>query len=211
MIIAVDGPAASGKGTLARKLAEYLGLAYLDTGAIYRTVALSVMKAGGDPSNERDAVAAAKAYRAKMYPDTELRTEEVSKAASIVAAHAKVRAEVIGIQREVAHTPPGAVLDGRDIGTIVCPEADLKLFVTASAEERARRRSKELERWGKRADHEAILREIIRRDERDRTRPVAPLKPAPDAYLLDTTTLDIEATFQAARRIIDGHQPGPLP
>lgn len=211
MIIAVDGPAASGKGTLARKLAQYLGLNYLDTGAIYRTVALSVLKAKGDPRSERDAVAAAKLYRPGMYPDAELRTEEVSKAASIVAAHGKVRAEVIGIQRKVAHMPPGAVLDGRDIGTIVCPKADIKFFVTASAEERARRRSKELDARGERAEFAAILEEIVRRDERDRTRPIAPLKPAPDAHLLDTTSLDIEATFQAARRIVDGHQPGPLP
>jgi cytidylate kinase len=205
LIIAVDGPAASGKGTLARKLASYLGLAYLDTGAIYRTVALTVLKAGGDPRVEADAVAAAKLYRAHMYADAALRTEEVSKAASIVAAHAKVRSEVIGIQRKVANTPPGAVLDGRDIGTIVCPAADIKFFVTASAEERARRRSKELETRGETADFRSILEEIARRDERDRTRAVAPLKAAADAHLLDTTSLDIEATFQAARRIVDGH------
>jgi cytidylate kinase len=140
-----------------------------------------------------------------MYPDAALRTEDVSKAASIVAAHAKVRSEVIGIQRKVANTPPGAVLDGRDIGTIVCPDANIKFFVTASAEERARRRSKELETRGETADYRSILEEIAQRDERDRTRAVAPLKAAPDAHLLDTTSLDIEATFQAARRIVDGH------
>jgi cytidylate kinase len=111
---------------------------------------------------------------------------------------------VIGIQRKVAHTPPGAVLDGRDIGTVVCPEADLKFFVTASPQERARRRLKEIETRGETADYDGILAEIVRRDERDRTRPVAPLKPAADAHLLDTTSLDIEATFQAARRIVDG-------
>jgi cytidylate kinase len=205
VIIAVDGPAASGKGTLARKLAQYLGLAHLDTGAIYRSIALSVLKSGGDPHSEADAVKAAKAYRAQMYPDAALRSEEVSRAASVVAAHAKVRKEVIAVQREVANTPPGAVVDGRDIGTIVCPEADIKFFVTASAEERARRRALELETRGERADYHSILEEILGRDERDRTRPVAPLKPAPDAHLLDTTSLDIEATFQAARRIIDGH------
>ena len=205
MIIAVDGPAASGKGTLARKLARHLGLAYLDTGAIYRTIALKVLNEGGDPHSEAQATQAAKAYRPQMYPDAALRTEEVSKAASIVAAHPKVRAEVIGIQRKVADTPPGAVLDGRDIGTIVCPNADIKFFVTASPEERAKRRFKEIEARGERADYGAILDEITKRDERDRTRPIAPLKPAPDAYLLDTTSLDIEATFQAARRIVDGH------
>jgi cytidylate kinase len=205
LIIAVDGPAASGKGTLARKLAHHLGLAYLDTGAIYRTIALKVLNEGGDPYSEADAASAAKSYRPQMYPDGSLRTEAVSKAASIVAAHPKVRAEVIGIQRKVAETPPGAVLDGRDIGTIVCPKADVKFFVTASPEERARRRLKEIEARGEKADYVAILDEITKRDERDRTRAIAPLKPAPDAYLLDTTSLDIEATFQAARRIIDGH------
>jgi CMP/dCMP kinase len=205
LIIAVDGPAASGKGTLARKLAHHLGLAYLDTGAIYRTIALKVLNEGGDPYSEADAARAAKSYRPQMYPDGSLRTEAVSKAASIVAAHPKVRAEVIGIQRKVAETPPGAVLDGRDIGTIVCPKADVKFFVTASPEERARRRLKEIEARGEKADYVAILDEITKRDERDRTRAIAPLKPAPDAYLLDTTSLDIEATFQAARRIIDGH------
>jgi cytidylate kinase len=204
VIIAVDGPAASGKGTLARQLARHLGLAYLDTGAIYRTIALSVLNAAEDPHNEAAAVRAAKAYRPQLYPDAALRTEEVSKASSIVAAHAKVRAEVIGIQRKVALTPPGAVLDGRDIGTIVCPEADVKLFVTASPEERARRRWRELQERGQSGNYKEILAEIVRRDERDRTRPIAPLKPAPDAYLLDTTSLDIEATFQAARRIIGG-------
>jgi cytidylate kinase len=211
LIIAVDGPAASGKGTLARKLAHYLGLAYLDTGAIYRTIALKVLRSGGEPINESDSAAAARLYRPNMFPDWELRTEEVSKAASIVAAHAKVRAEVIGIQRKIANTPPGAVLDGRDIGTVVCPVADIKFFVTASPEERARRRCREIEASGQKADYQAILEEILRRDERDRTRPIAPLRPAPDAHLLDTTSLDIEATFQAARRIVDGHQPGPLP
>ena len=205
MIIAVDGPAASGKGTLARKLARHLGLAYLDTGAIYRTIALKVLSEGGDPHSEAQATQAAKAYRPQMYPDAALRTEEVSKAASIVAAHAKVRAEVIGIQRNVAETPPGAVLDGRDIGTIVCPKADIKFFFTASPEERARRRLREIEARGEKANYGAILDEISKRDERDRTRAIAPLKPAPDAYLLDTTSLDIEATFQAARRIVDGH------
>jgi len=204
LIIAVDGPAASGKGTLARKLAAHLGLAYLDTGAIYRAIALKVLETGGNPQNEETAVRAAKAYRPQMYPDAVLRTEEVSKASSIVAAHKGVRAEVIGIQRKIAHTPPGAVLDGRDIGTIVCPEAEVKFYVTASPEERARRRWRELEERGQSGDYKEILEEIIRRDERDRTRKVAPLRAAPDAHLLDTTSLDIEATFQAARRIIDG-------
>lgn len=204
MIIAVDGPAASGKGTLARKLAQHYGLHHLDTGAIYRAIALKVMKDGGNPGDEATAVAAARAYRTGMFPDHELRSEAVSRAASIVAAFRPVRAEVVNLQRRVAHTPPGAVLDGRDIGTIVCPEADIKFFVTASPEERARRRAREIEGRGETADHALILEEIIKRDERDRTRPVAPLKPAPDAHLLDTTTLDIEAAFQAARRTIDG-------
>ena len=205
MIIAVDGPAASGKGTLARKLAQHYGLKHLDTGAIYRAIALEVLKAGRDPGNEAAAVAAAKAYRADRFRDAELRTEAVSRAASIVAAFAPVRAEVVGLQRKVAHTPPGAVLDGRDIGTIVCPEAEVKFFVTASPEERARRRVREFLARGESVEEASILAEIVQRDERDRTRHVAPLKPAADAHLLDTTTLDIEAAFQAARRIVDGH------
>ncbi|HKQ95578.1 MAG TPA: (d)CMP kinase [Aestuariivirgaceae bacterium] len=205
MIIAVDGPAASGKGTLARKLAHHYGLKHLDTGAIYRAIALEVLKTGRDPGDEAAAVAAAKAYRPDRFRDAELRTEAVSRAASIVAAFAPVRAEVVGLQRKVAHTPPGAVLDGRDIGTIVCPEAEVKFFVTASAEERARRRVREFLARGESVDEASILAEIVRRDERDRTRHVAPLRPAADAHLLDTTTLDIEAAFQAARRIVDGH------
>jgi cytidylate kinase len=132
----------------------------------------------------------------------------VSKGASIVAAHPDVRKQVIGIQRSIAHTPPGAVLDGRDIGTVVCPEADIKFFVIASPEERARRRTRDAEARSESADFAAVLAEIRTRDERDRTRPVAPMKPAAGAHLLDTTSLDIEATFQAARHIIDGSQPG---
>lgn len=204
MIIAVDGPAASGKGTLARKLASYYGLHHLDTGAIYRSIALQVLRSHDDPASQADAVRAAKQYRAQMFRDQELRTEEVSRLASIVAAHPAVRAEVVQIQRRVAGLDPGAVLDGRDIGTVVCPNADIKFFVTASPEVRAKRRARELELAGEKADFAAILADIVKRDERDRTRTVAPLKPAPDAHLLDTTTLDIEATFQAARRTIDG-------
>ncbi|MDP9139047.1 MAG: (d)CMP kinase [Pseudomonadota bacterium] len=208
MIVAVDGPAASGKGTLARRLARHYGLGYLDTGAIYRSIALVVLGAGGDPHDGGDALAAARRFRTSMFEDSELRTEPVSRASSIVAAHPAVRAEVIGIQRQFAHTPPGAVLDGRDIGTVVCPEAEIKFYVTASPEERARRRTREFEARAETADFAAILREIRERDERDRSRPVAPMRPAPGAHLLDTTSLDIEAAFQAARRIIDGRQPG---
>ncbi len=208
MIIAVDGPAASGKGTLARRLARHYGLKHLDTGAIYRSIALSVLRSGGDPRSKSDAFAAARRFRQSMFEDAELRTEPVSRAASVVAAHPEVRAEVIGVQRRVAHTPPGAVLDGRDIGTVVCPEAEVKFYVTASPRERARRRMREFAARGEAADFEAILKEICERDERDRTRPVAPMKPAPGAHLLDTTSLDIEAAFQAARHIIDGRQAG---
>jgi cytidylate kinase len=208
LIIAVDGPAASGKGTLARGLARHYGLTHLDTGAIYRSIALIVLDAGGDPRSSQQALAAARRFRRAMFADSELRGDRVSRAASIVAAHPEVRAEVIGIQRAIAHTPPGAVLDGRDIGTVVCPEADIKLYVTASAEERARRRTREATARGEPCDYAAILAEIRERDERDRTRSVAPMKPSPEAYLLDTTSLDIEAAFQAARRIIDGRQPG---
>jgi cytidylate kinase len=208
LIIAVDGPAASGKGTLARGLARHYGLTHLDTGAIYRSIARIVLDSGGDPENSGHALAAARRFRRAMFADDELRSDKVSRAASLVAAHPEVRAEVIGIQRSIAHTPPGAVLDGRDIGTVVCPEADIKFYVTASAEERARRRRREALARGEPADYAAILAEILERDERDRTRKVAPMRPSPEAHLLDTTSLDIEAAFQAARRIIDGRQPG---
>jgi CMP/dCMP kinase len=206
MIIAVDGPAASGKGTLARRLAEHYGLAYLDTGSLYRAVALAVLKSGKSPDDEAAAVEAAGKLDRDAIADDEIRAAGLGEAASIVAAFPAVRQRMLGLQRKIALTPPGAVLDGRDIGTIVCPEADVKLFVTASPEVRARRRLAELTTRGEAAELDNVLQWLIERDRRDETRPVAPLKPAPDAHLLDTSDLDIEATFQAAVSIIDRHK-----
>jgi cytidylate kinase len=206
MIVAVDGPAASGKGTLARRLAGHYGLAYLDTGSLYRAVALAVVKSGKAPEDEAAAVQAAGRIDRAAIADDEIRRAGLGEAASIVAAFPAVRQQMLGLQRKIAATPPGAVLDGRDIGTVVCPDADVKLFVTALPEVRARRRLQELTRYGEAASYEDVLQWLIERDRRDETRPVAPLKRAPDAHLLDTSDLDIEATFQAAVAIIDRHK-----
>jgi cytidylate kinase len=203
MIIAVDGPAASGKGTLARRLAGHYGLSYLDTGALYRAVALAVLRAGKQPSDGRAAVRAAKALDPALVDDPGIRTDRVGEAASIVAAMPEVRAAIMELQRSVARRPPGAVLDGRDIGTVVCPDADVKLYVTASPEIRAERRRREMAERSEAAPLERVLETLRQRDARDLNRPVAPLRQAPDAHLLDTSDLDIEAAFQAAVAIID--------
>ncbi|MCC2112600.1 MAG: (d)CMP kinase [Hyphomicrobiales bacterium] len=204
MIIAVDGPAASGKGTLARKLAAHYGLRYLDTGRLYRAVARAIIDSGNDTGDLDAAVLAARSIDlSTLDDDPRLRAEEVGEAASRIAAMADVRAALLQLQRQFAQTPPGAVLDGRDIGTVICPDADVKLFVTASAEERARRRTAELSGRGEPADYEAILADIRRRDARDAERTAAPLKPAENAHLLDTTKLSIEAAFRAAVDIVD--------
>jgi cytidylate kinase len=203
MIIAIDGPAASGKGTLARRLAGHYGLAYLDTGSLYRAVAHGVLAVGGDPADEDDAVAAARRLGEADIPEDALRTPAVSQAASVVAAIPAVRKAILAFQREFAARPPGAVLDGRDIGTIVCPDADVKLFVTASAETRARRRYLELAASGGGVDEAHVLADLMERDRRDRERDVAPLVQAADAHLLDTTDLGIEAAFKAAVELID--------
>lgn len=204
MIIAVDGPAASGKGTLARRLARHFGYHYLDTGSLYRAVALGLMRRGLDPANREEATLAAAALTPPDRDDPDLRSEAVSAAASIVASYPDVRAHVLEYQRRFAAQRPGAVLDGRDIGTVVCPDAEVKLFVTARPEVRARRRKLEREGQGEKVDFEALLADIIARDARDMNRPVAPLKPAQDARLLDTSDLDIEAAFQAALGLIQG-------
>jgi len=206
MIVAVDGPAASGKGTLARRLAAHYGLGYLDTGSLYRGVALMVLKGGKSPQDEAAAIEAARNLDRGRLVDGEIRGAGLGEAASIVAAFPAVREQMLGLQRRIAATPPGAVLDGRDIGTVVCPDADVKLFVTASPEVRARRRLDELTRLGEEARFEDVLHWLIERDRRDESRPVAPLKRAPDAHLLDTSDLDIEAAFQAAVSIIDRHR-----
>jgi len=203
MIIAVDGPAASGKGTLAKRLAEHYGLSYLDSGALYRAVARDLLRAGARLEDRASAERAAHAIDPASLDDPALRGADMGKAASIVAQYPELRAVLLERQRIIAQTPPGAVLDGRDIGTVVCPDADIKLFVVASAKERARRRHEELQASGDTTSFEAVLDEIERRDARDRDRATAPLVRAPDAHLLDTTILDIEAAFRAAVDLID--------
>jgi CMP/dCMP kinase len=204
MIIAVDGPAASGKGTLARRLAAHFGLRHLDTGLLYRAVARQVLAAGGDLSDPAARLAAAHALDPADLDATGLRSQAMGEAASIIAADQEVRRAILAFQRDFAQAPPGAVLDGRDIGTVVCPDADVKLFVIASAEERARRRHAELSAAGENVAYKDVLSDIRARDARDTSRTVAPLKPATDALLLDTTELDIEAAFRAAVDMIGG-------
>lgn len=201
-IIAIDGPAAAGKGTLARALAKHFGFAYLDTGALYRAVGLAVLRAGGDPADTRAAVAAAEALDEGLLDDPALRSEEAGHAASVVAAMPEVRAKLLEFQRNFANAPPGglpgAVIDGRDIGSVVCPQAGVKIFVTASAETRARRRTAELQERGESADFDAVLADIQARDARDEARSTSPLIKAADALLLDTSNLDIEGALRAA-------------
>ncbi len=204
MIIAVDGPAASGKGTLARRLADHLGLLYLDTGLIYRAIGWHLLENGFAPGDENAAVEIASTLDLTAIDEVQLRTAGIGEAASIAAANVNVRAAILQYQRRFAEKAPGAVLDGRDIGTIVCPDADHKLFVTASPEVRARRRGRELRLSGTDISDDEVLADLLRRDERDRTRAVAPLKPADDAHLLDTSNLDIEAAFRAAVAIVSG-------
>ena len=202
MIIAVDGPAASGKGTLARRLAAHFGLAHLDTGLLYRAVAARLLKAGGDPADASAAGAAAKAMTLAELEDAALRDTAVGIAASHVAAIPAVRAALVEFQRRFAHHPPdgkrGAVLDGRDIGTVICPEAEAKLYVTASRAVRAERRHKELLESGVDSIYARVLQDLEERDARDAARAAAPLKPAADAFLLDTTALDADQAFKRA-------------
>ncbi len=203
MIVAIDGPAASGKGTLARRLAAHYGLAHLDSGLLYRAVAHHVSARGGDLHDPSVATEAARALDAATLGDPALRGRHAGEGASIVSAYSGVRAALLDFQRQFAATPPGAVIDGRDIGTVICPQAEVKIFVTASAEERARRRALELTTRGEPVDQAAILDDIRRRDERDMNRSVAPLKAAEDAVTLDTTNLDAEAAFRAALAIVE--------
>jgi cytidylate kinase len=198
MIIAVDGPAAAGKGTVARAVARHFGYHFLDTGSLYRMVGLAVLRGGGDPNDRAAAVRAAQTLRPETYRDEDLRGEDVGKAASIVAVIAEVRAALLDFQREFARKPPGAVLDGRDIGTVVCPNADVKLYITASPQVRARRRMMELAERGTTVPHETVLAEIRARDERDRSRAAAPLVAAADAIVIDTSAMGIEEAVAAA-------------
>jgi len=200
-VIAIDGPAASGKGTLARRLAQHFDYAYLDTGSLYRAVALEAHRTDGD------AIKAAQNVVKLNLTDPEIKSESTGGMASKISALAEVRAALLDFQRVFAAHPPGdkagAVLDGRDIGTVVCPDADVKIFITARAETRAKRRFlEEFGVGGRDADYQAILTELIQRDERDMTRPNSPLKPAPNAHLLDTTNSDIEAVFEQALKLI---------
>jgi CMP/dCMP kinase len=198
MIIAVDGPAAAGKGTLARALAAHFRYHFLDTGSLYRMVALAMLTEGTDPNDQPAAAAVARGLDPKAWREELLRSEDVARAASIVAAIPQVRQALLGLQRSFARRPPGAVLDGRDIGTVVCPDAEVKIFVTAAPEVRARRRAKELAERGIAADYSSVLAEIRDRDERDSRRAYAPLVPAPDAFVLDTSGLDIGQAVAAA-------------
>lgn len=206
-VIAVDGPAAAGKGTLARRLAQHYGFAFLDTGALYRAVGLTVLRAGGDPADAATAVDAAKTLDLRVIEDPAIRDDAVADAASKVAAIPEVRAALLDVQRQfAAHPPggkPGAVLDGRDIGTAVCPRADVKLFVTADLPTRARRRWAEWQALGRSISLEQVMADMAARDQRDQTRAAAPLAPARDAILLDTTNSDIEAVFKAALQAVE--------
>ncbi len=207
MIIAIDGPAAAGKGTLARRLAGHFDLAFLDTGSLYRAVGAKVLRAGKSPADRAAAAVAARTLTSDDMQAPNLRTEEVGEAASVVAAEPDVRAALVDFQRRFAHAPPdgkkGAVLDGRDIGTVICPEPEvIKLFVHASPEARAERRFKELQARGDAATYARVLQDMKDRDERDRSRGVAALKKADDAYDLDTTGLNPDQAFQKALEFI---------
>ncbi|MES2136857.1 MAG: (d)CMP kinase [Pseudomonadota bacterium] len=201
-VIAVDGPAASGKGTIARALARQLQLPHMDTGLLYRAVALNLWRWGGDPASEFEALRACDELGFAP-DDPELRTEPVSKIASLISSYPAVRAALLERQQAFAAQAGGAVLDGRDIGTVIAPGADVKLFVTASPEVRAERRLKELAERGMNAHFDEVLADIRSRDERDSTREVAPLRPAPDAILLDTSALDVAAAIAEALRLVE--------
>jgi cytidylate kinase len=207
LIIAIDGPAAAGKGTLARRLAEHFGLALLDTGLLYRAVGMNMVRDGTDPDDAVLAEAAAKSLTPKDLEADDLRTDAAATAASRVSAIPGVRAPLLDFQRHFAADPPGgakgAILDGRDIGTVVCPDADAKLFVTASVEVRAERRFKELRERGLDVIHGCVLADMEERDARDRDRAVSPLEPAEEAYQLDTSDLDADQVFAAALDFIN--------
>jgi CMP/dCMP kinase len=201
-VMAVDGPAASGKGTIARALARHFGLPHMDTGLLYRAVALNLWRWGGDPGNEFEALRACDDIGVEP-DDPELRSEPVSKIASMISAYPSVRAALLQRQRDFAAQEGGAVLDGRDIGTVICPNADVKIFVVADPEVRARRRTIEARARGEAADEALVLADIIKRDERDRNRAAAPLKAAADAHILDNSNLDIEGGVAAAIAIVE--------
>ena len=202
MIIAVDGPAAAGKGTIARALAKHYGYHFLDTGALYRMVGLAAIRAGGEPITTEAAIAAARSLDPAGFTDAELRNEKAGAAASIVAVIPEVRAALLDLQRSFARKAPGTVLDGRDIGTVVCPDAHAKLFITASAEVRAKRRQTELGT----PDYDAVLADIRARDARDSQRATAPLVAAKDAVTLDTSEMDVAAAVKAAIEVVEARR-----
>jgi cytidylate kinase len=202
MIIAVDGPAASGKGTIARALARHYHLPHLDTGLLYRAVAATALRAGLDPASQADAVAACE-FEDGLLDDPWLRTDEVGRLASIVSAHPPVRAALLERQRQFARQPGGAVLDGRDIGTVIAPEAEVKLFVKATPTIRAQRRLLELRKHDANTSLDKVLADIRSRDERDSHRSESPMRQAPDAELLDTSFLSIDAAVQRAIALVE--------
>lgn len=203
MIIAIDGPAASGKGTLAKRIAAHFGYSCLDTGLLYRAVARDVLASGGSLEDEALAARMARTLDAASLEDQGLRLPGVGDAASVVAKFPSVRAALLEFQRDFASQEPGAVLDGRDIGTVVCPDAPAKIFVTADVEVRAQRRFDEMRARGEPVTYERVLEVIRRRDERDADRADSPMKPAADAMLLDTTNLGVEAALAAALALIE--------
>jgi cytidylate kinase len=211
LIIAIDGPASSGKGTLAKKLAGHYDLPHLDTGLLYRAVAAAMLKEKAPLEDAALAGQFAKRLQIKELLDESLRKVKLGEAASIVAAHHDVRAALFDIQRSFAKAEPGAVLDGRDIGTVICPDATVKLFVTATPEVRAARRFAEFKARGQETTLQAVLETIKKRDQRDSTRTDAPLKKAPDALLLETSNLDIDEAFKAATGMIDAAIKGKIP
>jgi cytidylate kinase len=206
MIIAIDGPAASGKGTLGKRLATHFGLPHLDTGLLYRAVARRLLDGHCELTDFEAAERAALTLDPSRLDDQRLRGAAMGDAASVISAHQPVRDALLDFQRQFAGQAAGAVLDGRDVGTVVCPGADVKLYITAAPEERARRRHLELLARGEPAEFTAILADIRRRDERDQSRPNAPLKPAEDALILDTTHLDADATFRSALHIVEARR-----
>lgn len=203
MIIAIDGPAASGKGTLGKRLAHHYGFRHLDTGVIYRAVAQVLLESGADLTDEAAAVAAAMELDPEKFGNPVLKTQEVGNAASVVSAIPAVRSALVNFQRQFAAGPPGAVLDGRDIGTVICPDANVKIFVVADAGVRAKRRTLEARARGEDADEALVLADILKRDERDKNRAAAPLRCADDAHVLDNSNLDIEAGVRAAIDIVE--------
>lgn len=202
MLIAIDGPAASGKGTLARRLARHFNVPHLDTGLLYRATAAGLLDKGCRLDDVERAVGMARGLALVDFNEERLRGREMGEAASVVAAIPEVREALVEAQRRFASRPEGAVLDGRDIGTVICPDAPVKIFVTASPETRAQRRALELAGRGEKVDYAAVLEDIRKRDARDAGRATAPLKAADDAVTLDTTLLDIDAAFAAALKIV---------